>query len=513
MLPKALPDESFFGRVSRGLVLSGLTEAQYIQTVFGNGRGRVHPFLAANMGCIALLTSESSKDIILYQTLSPLFAYFLPKHRELLYSADASLQQVTRACQFSAVKEFDKVSVKSCSLCRCEDINEYGVNYYHCAHQIPGVDACYKHGVWLDHHILSGRSHLSVKHATTSPNGITPCSKVAVEFAKYAYSFLSRIRDHPQSSVGSYRQLLNESGFLSSGGYIRQKALVSALTDMCERIFPKDSSLIPTQSKESKYWSPLLYDSVGPNPFKHLALMFMLSRSNEGDNSVHPSKSTLNECLETQCVQLLQQGFSLSEVGRRICKSRCYVKGIAIRYGIDTHLKPQKLTQAVIRKIQKLAYKGVHRKAISESLELSTGTVEMVISATEGLVEWRKRCRCESKKRRYKCEILRFIEDHPNAIRQDIKRNREAAFFWLYAHEREWLNANLPLACKPIKPDRVDWEERDAELNRKVHELLLRNKITSRTELDGMLGSHGWLISKKDKLPRTMSLLKAFGFT
>ncbi|MGF1865302.1 TnsD family transposase [Enterovibrio norvegicus] len=512
MLPARLPGESLFSRISRGHAISGLTESQYLETVLGNGRLRVHPFLAANIGVIASLTTEGKKDIIRHQTLSPLFAYFLPQHHDLLYSSQSSLQQVTRACQFSAWRGNEVLSVKSCPLCLCEDIREHGVSYWHIVHQIPGVEACYKHGVWLFHHPLSGRSHLNeAPFLFAKSEGVTPCSQTAMNFAKFAKRRFNDIKKSPSESTGDYLECLEKSGFVTSARSIRTKALVSQLTDICVDILPIDSPYMPPLSRENQYWSSVLHGKYSQPPFKHLVLEFLLNRD-KGTHASPPAimPTTQTDNIETHCLALLEQGLSLSEVGRQILKSRCYVKGVAMKFGINHHFKPKKITQAIQERIKALAYKGFHRKAIAEELGVSSGSVEMVISTTEGLVDWRKHCRYESRKRRYKCQILRFMQSHPKAIRQDIKRNREASFFWLYTHDREWLDTNLPKACKPLCSERIDWKKRDAELFHQVLELLSHHEVTSRTELDRALGSHGWLISKKAKFPRTMLLLKAF---
>ena len=86
-----------------------------------------------------------------------------------------------------------------------------------------------------------------------------------------------------------------------------------------------------------------------------------------------------------------------------------------------------------------------------------------------------------------------------------MKQSCEAAFFWLYFHYPNWLEQHLPEPKKTQHVDRVNWHERDLELSKLVISMLAQADHTvSRTELDRMLGSHGWLTSKKDKLPLTV---------
>src|SRR5690606_5310977 len=127
-------------------------------------------------------------------------------------------------------------------------------------------------------------------------------------------------------------------------------------------------------------------------------------------------------------------GFSMAEVARQTGRSRCFVKSIALRHQIPVNLSPKKITEAIQTIVVRLAFKGFHRQAIAQQLGLSVGSVELIISTTNGLVEYRKRCKAESMCRRYKCQIIRFIRNNPNACRAEIKKSCEAAYFWLYQH-------------------------------------------------------------------------------
>lgn len=127
------------------------------------------------------------------------------------------------------------------------------------------------------------------------------------------------------------------------------------------------------------------------------------------------------------------------------------------------------------------------------------------------MVLWRKRGKYESKRRRHKANLLRYIHADPTAIRQEIKRDCNAAFFWFYQNEKQWLEQTLPNANKTQQVTKVDWVTRDETLTEKVEHLLQQHVITTRADLDRQLGNHGWLTRRKDKLPLTMEILKQHG--
>ena len=175
-------------------------------------------------------------------------------------------------------------------------------------------------------------------------------------------------------------------------------------------------------------------------------------------------------------------------------------------------MKPKKITESIKASVVKQALRGFHRDVIAKKHQISSGSVEQIISTTTGLIERRKQCKAESLRRRYRCQIVRFINLNPNVSRQEIKRAQEAAYYWLYNHEHEWLETVLPAANKTQHVDKVDWYQRDNELVEVIRDLLLStsNKL-SRTELDKFLGGHGWLTSKIIKLPKTRELLRKKG--
>lgn len=226
--------------------------------------------------------------------------------------------------------------------------------------------------------------------------------------------------------------------------------LTNYLFDFSKELFPIHSNLSVRSSKDFRFASTLLSHKYAQHPFKHLLLEFYLTvkerNSRKITNTVEVCKSEIDR--ETECRELLTSGLSMAAVSREIDKSRCYVKSIALKLGINVELKPKTITQSLKNSVKELGRRGFHRNEIARRLSISTGSLEMLISATSGLVQWRKKCKHDSKRRRYQVQILRYFQDHPQAIRRDIKSDCNAAFFWLYRHEREWLERKLPKATR-----------------------------------------------------------------
>ncbi|KJG05880.1 hypothetical protein C0W96_08600 [Photobacterium kishitanii] len=113
-------------------------------------------------------------------------------------------------------------------------------------------------------------------------------------------------------------------------------------------------------------------------------------------------------------------------------------------HGIKLNLKPKQLNEALKHRIIRLARLGVHRLRISQVCCIGIGSIEQAIANVSGLVEWRKQCHWESKRRCYRVQVQRYRQRCPDALRRDIKADCNAAFFWLYMNDSDWLELALP---------------------------------------------------------------------
>lgn len=507
-LPQPLPDESFHSRICRHIALSGCTTEQYLKDVFADHRTSVHPYLNANLGAICNVLSQSAHDVWLNQTLAPLFFHFLPNYRQTIGDINVSPRSLIRASQISTFREKERLHIKYCCNCAEEEIRKYGVSYWHCLHQISGVEACPIHEVWLSHIELSERTHIDIPSIDSIPT--IDCAAMAATFADYCGDYLHQIRKNERNLLNINRvEKLKKKGFITNAGQIRRKQICEALFVLLGQILPSESALKPKSELDYSYWSPVLSGAMNQPPFKQLVLSFYLEHIADDENpKLLPQLDNTYLLVEDRCCNLLRKGCSMAEVSRQVGKSRCYVKRIALKHQIPVNCRPKVITEEFKRSVIDMARKGFHRQAIARQHQVSTGSIEHIISTTAGLVEWRKLCKHQSMSRRHKAQITRYLFTQPHATIQSIKTDCEAAFFWLYNHHKVWLEGCLPDPQKVQHVDRVNWEQRDKEISKQIVQILSgSDRNLSRTELDKILGGHGWLTSKIGKLPKTKELL------
>ncbi|CNL12851.1 TnsD family Tn7-like transposition protein [Yersinia hibernica] len=462
LLPKCLPDELLLSRMIRYITISGDDVTELLRMIFGSDRSSIHPFLTSGLKQIAKASGETAGDLLIQQTLAPLFFFFVPLHADQL-KRFLLVNQAARAVRESQLPSFgagNSLCLKWCSLCAQQDLLRYGVTYWHRSHQIPGVTACFFHHYLLNRYELTQRQRVLVSLLPGHNDYLRPALESEVKVANVGFELLQFISRQQASQIDIamvYRTRLAELGYITYSGRVRRKSLMREfVADVGQYRTGLDTPFF-RHPKDYRYITQLLEQRSSHHPFRHLLFTSWLFNSAQELFEINISQkitpqinrsvvfNTRNNC-EQNCLVLLQQKHSLSEVYRVTGKSRCYLKRLAHINRILLQLKPKVLTPILTQRIIQLAYAGIHRKVISERCGIGIGSVEQVISSQPDLVEYRKKCRWESKRRRYRADIARYRKLHPMAIRQEIKSRCNAAFFWLYGQDKNWLENNLPKA-------------------------------------------------------------------
>ncbi len=510
VIPYAFPDEILFSRLVRHFTLTGMTIADYLSMMFGDPKRTIHPYMTAGLTSINEFSQESPVELLYQQTLAPLFIYFLPSHETTLTNGllFANAAKAIRACQLICVREKEALSIKCCPECARADFYEFGVTYWHRSHQIPGIEACAIHQVQLVHIPFVSRSRITLSFLPPLDLKPTHCSALSFAFALYSHCLLIQLTPKCKSfDLNEFKERLNKLGYFSKLGCCRRKKLLKELFQFTQLLGSEYQTFSPNSERDYRYISYLFSGKVNQHPFKYLLLGFWLSNQKiiSKADCVMISSTSDKAKLEKKCIRLLYNGESMASVSRATGKSRCFVKALALKLNIPINLKPKNVTYLMKLQIMHLANRGFHRKSIADRVGVSVGSVEQQISTSPVLVQRRKQCKYESKRRKYKLQIIRFMLQNDKAIRQQIKSSCNAAFFWLLAHEKLWLEEYLPSAQRAHAQPRVDWHKRDIILVETVSSIMRQYKNQlSRTQLDKILGGHGWLTKKKHKLPETL---------
>lgn len=510
-----MPDESLFSRFVRHLKQSGLCREQYFLRVFARSRLSVHPFLTIGVSALSLDCIESAETIFSEQTLGRLFAYYIPHHADEIKLAlfGNNTSKVLRVCRIVNFSLQGGMIAKYCPLCSNEDVENYGFSYWHITHQIPGLNCCAKHAMQLLSLNLPDRPHIEGDFLPPVREFSITCNTQEVDFSRFVYEKFKSIQH--QDKPYQHSQLLRELkqvGYITQSGRCKRQSLLRDIWELTNLFCASGKKMFPRNPEDFGYIRPLVSGDSNQHPFKYLLIEYLLSSKSSNSDSqstyVNVCQSTCEDNIRQNCITLLNQSLSLAETSRLSGKSRTYLKLLAIQEGIPINLSPKILTREIKNKIIHIAKLGFHRRVIAKTINVSEGSIEQVISSVEGLVEHRKKCKFESKRRRYKTEILRALSSNSRVKKEYIKQNHYAAFHWLYRNEREWLNRTLPPPQKPKQNPRVDWQKRDKEVYKALQNILeITQENLSNFQLDKLVGGHGWLTRKLDKLPITKVLI------
>ncbi|ENM3769469.1 TniQ family protein [Vibrio cholerae] len=459
-LPDALPDELLFSRMIRYCSVGAVPIPEFLKSVYGDHRASINPILTAGLSSLSSLYCESKNDLLMEQTLAPLFMHYYPQYKVKLSEAISSTDNYTaiRLSQLSCVREHAQLTLKMCPVCVQEDIRQFGVAYWHRVHQIPAIESCCEHQQQLVDVRLPKRLKLAVGYPSSFETKSQESSDESFHLAQFSRQVLrQQSKNISIFRPDSYSDKLSNLGYVTKSGRIRRVKLLSDFYKFVNQLHYLSPNVLPSSESDFKYITNLLYNQFSQHIFKYLIFEYWLSKQRRIRKtpeiiSEHSADSPPN--VEQECLALLKQGLSISSISKKIGKSRTYVKSVAYVSGMEGLFEATKIKSSVIECVIALAWKGFHRSEIARHLSVSTGSVEMLISSVTGLVEWRKRCKHESKRRRYKCQILRYRHNNPLRIRKEIRRDCNAAFYWLYHHEPEWLESVLPKPSHPHQQKR-----------------------------------------------------------
>lgn len=464
-LPVSLPDELLLSRLIRYVTVSGDKGDNFASNVFGSRKMSTHPFLTARLEQLAGWSGESVEVMLFQQTLAPLFLFFLPTYADRLKQSMLAGDGMGahRASQLSLFGSGNSLCLKWCPVCAYQDLRLYGVAYWHRIHQIPGMTACAFHPVLLERMELVRRQRIIAGLFPPLIDHPRLAYEVEVQVARFGFEFLHLLMGGIPcfDTALAYRFKLSELGFITAHHRVRRKSLMKEFSADVGKCHQGPDTPLPRHPHDYRYLSQLLEPQASHHPYRHLLFacwLFrepqqMLSAKFVSTESLRPTPLEPSEqkmSAEQQCLQLLRQQCSLSRIYHLTGKSRSYLRRLALLNGIQLKLKPRKLTGECQKKIIRLAYSGMHRKAISEQCGVGVGSVEQVISSQPGLIKRRKRCHWESKHRRCRLEITKYLKSHPGGSRRDCKAQCNAAFFWLYLNDPIWLYSALPEPMKPV---------------------------------------------------------------
>lgn len=145
--PMSMPDETLLSRITRYHFLSGnKTEAETFRDLFGVAPFQLSiiPKQLENLASRLPGVKESNlAELLEINTTFPAYKPFIGLSKEPSKEFDKVLSDVARVPRREGTRNS---RAKICLACVQADLIECGYAYWHRAHHVPGVTACWRHG-------------------------------------------------------------------------------------------------------------------------------------------------------------------------------------------------------------------------------------------------------------------------------------------------------------------------------------------------------------------------------
>ena len=571
--PDPHPDELLYSICARFSDRMGYpTEYAVVQELFGTHAVKAVVDLPSHLGrLISMLppgTSYTVDDLIDDHTLLPFYRSFLPPERLQCLRNDMCgdngpgihMRVGIVGCPIPL-----PVWLRFCPLCMAEDIKHFGECYWHRIHQVPGVEVCPVHEVFLQNSSVHARN--------TRPQGqfisanrviqaaevrqVDPSNRCHIMLLEIARDAIWLLDQHGSSAEFEslhkrYIAALVDRGFTTYRGKVYTRRLLEAFKIHYPSDLLKPLHCELDENRKSTWLARMIHTSqFAKHPLYHLLLIHFLGYTvkdffnqplpveqkpfGEGPwPCLNPTSNHYRRLLIQEC----HISFHPKTKVRPLGTFSCTCGFVYCRFGPDQTPDDRfrigkvksfgLIWEATLRQLwedHSLSLRQVaHRlgvgtytvkvNAFQLGLSFNRGTgksLTKIIPRSPKASEISKVDKLET----YRQKWLSSMEEEPDAGIAELRSKLSKIYFWLYDHDKDWLKSHLPKHKRSIMhPSHVDWASRDAQYVEAVKASVVRLTSTPlrpiRLTISEISRDIGLLPSMEDcldKLPLTALLL------
>ncbi|MCG0459267.1 TniQ family protein [Enterobacter cloacae complex sp. ECC445] len=276
MLLKAFPGEILFSRLCRSLSVSGLPVQKFSRSLGLEARSSFHPFLTQHLTEIAETSHENAELLWAEQTLFPLWVWSMPGYAKALRQLTGPPARLLWFYQLTGNHSSQRMQLHFCPVCAREDATGYGVPYWHCEHQIPGVSICKRHCCRLMPRLVPPSPHIAVEFYPDKFNNMILSKNIENDFAVFASQILTRLA-HGEEISDNYL-----SGFTSTRTDVKNmkhsgnEKLYMSLNDLIRHLWEENSDPVISDRSHFLYYITSNFENMFPA--QKLLLCFYLHR-------------------------------------------------------------------------------------------------------------------------------------------------------------------------------------------------------------------------------------------
>lgn len=513
-LPYWLPNETLFSLCSRNhSFLLNLSPRQTCNQLFGHPRQGMQHDLPSNVATFATRSNGvlgTATEIIHQHTILPFFAPFQsPERIQMAVNTmlGASVGGLKYRLGLVTGRFGAEHPLKACPQCMEEDVANLGVAYWHLDHQYPGVLVCTLHGspLWESclKRIWSGRFTWCLPDfdQLIAPNaGLNSELQPALRLAK-ACSELARLGLTQWLDFARLRRVYSVAILGEGNGHRCSAKLpntaVTSLIRFAADLRPfRALQALPATSREAETFLHYLLRSPRSygHPLRHLTTIVWLFESLENFLQAYGSEGSSGE---------LEKDQLLTPPGRKNVK----LASSTAQRKLGSP-RPKTLKPSIRIKALHLLKKGANKRSVCRYTGVTLSTINKLLRAEPEIYQAWKAAFAERGCVRQRARWCSCAKAHPNSSPQQLRQLIPSTYAWLYRNDKGWLVeqiAGMPNG-RQGNHRRVDWEMRDSELERHVHNAV---EVARTTELDSRL-SRSQLYALVPSLPTCLHVTEHY---
>lgn len=462
--PKLFEDETLYSWVSRWVYDSPYPSiGGLLKNLLGTRNKQLDSTFPSYVTALANASGIDAEQLINQHTIVPYFSHFCDEalFQTVLTDIYAGNTQTTYSrMSITAGRTNDSKTLNYCPQCLVNDIEKFGIAYWHVKHQLPGVSACVEHGVQLKD--VKKRRRATIKAPQTpSIENFEWASPEGLKLARLSLELLNGNLPHiyGEELAFIYRHKLLTRGMASKCLNIHQAELRQALENHWQ-LLRYDNSIahILELGDGHTYPACLFYQSkANHHPLKHLLMIGMLfesfdefisfSKNIPGERTGLDLSSVVLEYEPEKVKVALREltiGTSLRHASQLSGLSVIKVKQIAVVNGIYVHRREQRLFSKERQVILNNLKRGFSTQQIAEEMDCSVASVEQILSQHPELVSIRKKKRFSHMRRYHRAKLVLAIKSKLAKTRGALQKTVRASYTWLFKHDKEWLYSKLP---------------------------------------------------------------------
>ena len=477
-----LPDETLFSFVSRHHALSGALHPWITcDRFFGHRRrGSAHDFpsrideFAARTG----FAFGDGEQLVLRGTLIP---FFLPwrdprlGHQTIAALRGDRIGMLKFALGLLTSRFGAQHPLKACEICIAQDRREFGVAYWHRAHQWPGVWICpchaipllassqkrnghYRYAFVLPRTIELERAESAWRIKTASTDELmTRLSRLAVMVLGASALAPGAVND-PSVLATTYRRRMVEIGWLRTAERLDWPALAQNLRGHLDTVacLPEFARLRASRDALRTHLSLLLYGRSQSHPLRHLLLIAALFPDWNAFLTNHIQVGSECSSIEYEESPSAVKEASVSSEKPHVAAD-VSARELARRYQVDVHTamawrasaglaavrRPKILKPTVLQQVIASLREGKPKAEVAVTAGISVTSVTRILRTEPGLqASWHQQ-RAEETQKGHREVWSGLLRHQPGSVLRLLRLQASATYAWLYRNDRQWLEAQM----------------------------------------------------------------------